>query len=260
MRMHLDFGYLWPWTHGHLLIAAVALTLCGIVRWRRGPRWILFIGGALFAWSVAAFLVVQIFLGMDRKMALPTQSFLASAGPARILDIGAGSGRSTLMVLEARPQTTVVALDSFSASYVSHFGAARQGQTVRDAGEQRLLNNLRAAGVAERATIQAGDMRDLPFGPDSFDGIVSSYAIDHVGREGRDKALREAARVLKPGKEFLLMIIAKDFWLSFAYGPVFMHGHKPNQARWAEALRLAGFEVVEQGTRPGTFYFLARKK
>lgn len=258
--MSIGFGYLWTWTHGHLLLAAAALTLCGIARWQRWPRWILFIGGAVFVWSIAAFLVVQTVLGINRRMELPTQSFLASPGPARILDLGAGSGRSTLMVLEARPQTTVVALDSFSEQYVSHFGAARPGQAVRDAGEQRLLNNLRAAGVAERATIQAGDMRELPFGPDSFDGIVSTYAIDHLNRQGRDQALREAARVLRSGKEFLLMIVAKDFWLSFAYGPLFMHGHRPNQARWAEDLRRAGFDVVEQGTRPGTFYFVARKK
>lgn len=260
MRMSIDFGYLWPWTHGHLLVAAAALMLCGIARFRRWPRWLLFTGGAVFVWSVAAFLVVHFAFGMNRRMELPTQSFLASPGPARILDMGAGSGRSTLMVLEARPQTTVVALDSFSEQYTSHFGATRPGQTVLDAGAQRLLNNLRAAGVAERATIQAGDMRELPFAADSFDGIVSTYAIDHLNREGRDKALREAARVLRPGKEFLLMIIAKDFWLNFAYGPLFMHGHKPSQARWAEALRLAGFEVVEQGIRPGTFYFVARKK
>ena len=38
-----------------------------------------------------------------------------------MLDLGAGSGRSTLMVLEARPKATLVALDSFSNSYAEHF-------------------------------------------------------------------------------------------------------------------------------------------
>jgi hypothetical protein len=42
--------------------------------------------------------------------------------------MGAGAGRSSLMVLEARPQTTVVALDLFGESYQEHFGSRQSGQ------------------------------------------------------------------------------------------------------------------------------------
>ena len=65
--------------------------------------------------------------------------------------------------------------------------------------------------------------------------------------------------VLKPRGEFLLMVIAKDRWLNFTWGPIFMHMRNASPAGWANLLRGAGFEVVEQGTRPMTLYFLARK-
>src|SRR5262249_35815130 len=109
MQSQVDFGYLWPWTHGHLIVAAVALPLCLISRWRRW-RWLwTAASGVVLIWSLASFLIVHYVLGIDQRMALPTQSFLRG-GPARVIDLGAGSGRSTLMVLEARPQATVVAL------------------------------------------------------------------------------------------------------------------------------------------------------
>jgi len=38
-----------------------------------------------------------------------------------------------------------------------------------------------------------------------------------------------------------------------------MHMRNASPAGWANFLRGAGFEVVEQGTRPMTLYFLARK-
>jgi hypothetical protein len=90
---------------------------------------------ALTVWSFSAFLVARFGLDVNGRLPLPTQTFLAS-GQGRVLDIGAGTGRSSLMVLEARPQTTVVALDLFGESYQEHFGS-------RQSGQERLLANLR---------------------------------------------------------------------------------------------------------------------
>ena len=127
----------------------------------------------------------------------------AGAGTGKVLDLGAGTGRSSIMVLAERPQTTLVALDLFADSFDSHFG---HGETP----QQRLLTNLKAAGVDKRVTIETADMRKLPFEPASFDGIISCYAIDHLRREGVTQTLAEASRVLKPSGEFLLMIVGKD--------------------------------------------------
>src|SRR5713226_5037081 len=187
MSSQINFGYPWYLSYGQLVIAAVALSLWLFGYTRKWSTVAMILLGAVTLWSVAAFLVARLALDVNGRLPLPTQSFLAS-GTGRVLDMGAGTGRSTLMVLEARPQTTVVALDLFGESFKQHFGP---GQT----GQERLLSNLKAAGVDQRATIQTGDMRKLPFEASTFDAVVSTYAIDHLGRDGVTAALGEAARV-----------------------------------------------------------------
>lgn len=251
MSGQINFGYPWFLTYGHLTITAVAVSfwLVGCARkWRKAPMVLI---GAVTIWSAAAFLVDRFALDVNGRLPLPTERFLAS-GAGRVLDMGAGTGRSTLMVLEARPQSTVVALDLFGESYQQHFGPGQSGQ-------ERLLSNLRAAGLEHRAAIQTGDMRKLPFEAATFDGVVSTYAIDHLGSDGVTASLSEASRVLKPGGEFLMMVITKDAWLRFSFGPLLLHHGTRSPARWTGLLQDAGFQIVEQGTRPGTLYFLARK-
>jgi ubiquinone/menaquinone biosynthesis C-methylase UbiE len=208
--------------------------------------------GAALVWSVAAFAVARFAIDVNGRTGLPTQRFLAS-GEGRILDMGAGTGRSSIMVLEARPKVTLVALDLFGESYKHHFG-------TEQSGEARLLSNLRAAGVANRATVQAADMRKLPFEAASFDGIVSAFAIDHLNRNGISASLGEAARVLKPRGELLLMLIANDRWVKFAFGPLLSHGGTRGAEWWTAQLQAAGLQVVEQGTRPAMLYLLASKQ
>jgi len=64
---------------------------------------------------------------------------------------------------------------------------------------------------------------------------------------------------LKPGGEFLMMVIAKDLWLKFTFGPLLLHTGTRSAAQWTTLFHDAGFQVVEQGSRPGTLYLLARK-
>ena len=81
------------------------------------------------------------------------------------------------MVLTERPQATLVASDLFGTSFTQHFGAGERPQ-------DRLLANLKAAGVDERATVETADMLKLPFADRAFDAIVSAYTMDHLGRNG----------------------------------------------------------------------------
>jgi len=200
--------------------------------------------GLVVLWSGAGFLITRFAFNVNGRASLPTQSFLRS-GAGRVLDIGAGTGRSSIMVLESRPGATLVALDLFAKSFEQHFGHSESPQ-------HRLHANLKAAGVDQRTTIETGDMRNLPFERASFDAVVSAYAIDHLNRQGIDQALTEAARVVKPGGDFLLMVIAKEPWIRFAFGPLLMHGG-PRSPEWRTArVQESGFEVFEKGTRPAT--------
>lgn len=251
MSSQLNFGYPWWLTYGHLVVTAIALAFLALGQALRWSRVLMLFIGAVTLWSVAAFTTARFGLNANGRLSLPTQRFLNS-GRGRILDMGAGTGKSTIMVLEARPQTTVVAPDLFTESYKEHFGPGGNGR-------DRLRANLKAAGLQARAEVQAGDMRKLPFQAATFDGVVSTYAIDHLNREGVNMALREASRVLKPRCEFLLMVITKDAWLNFAFGPLLFHTGTRGQEWWTTRLQEAGFQTIEQGTRPATQFFLSNK-
>lgn len=245
----LDFGYTWPWTHGHLVLAALAASGWLLARWRKWPVWMRLPLAAFTIWAVAGFLILLFAFRMNEPLALPTSAFLAS-GAGKVLDMGAGSGRATLMVLLSRPGTTVVALDNFSAAY------------IKDNGPEKILSNMRAAGVEQRVRVQPGDMRQMPLESGSFDAVVSSYAIDHLGSQGAAKALAEAERVLRPGGEFLLLVLHGDLWMSFAYPPLVLHGRHGRDAlrvNWRTRLERAGFHLVEEGALPATKFFLCRK-
>ena len=251
MHSHIDYAYPWYLSYGHLLLAMLGLALTALI-WRRKWSKVILVPAVVFTlWAGSAAAMVLFEFNLSGPMDMPTNRFLAS-GAGKVLDMGAGTGRSTIMLLEQRPKTTIVALDLFTEQYQAHFGKGFSGQ-------EKLLANLRAAGLEDRATIQAGDMRKLPFENAAFDGIISSYAIDHLNRDGIKAALSEASRVLKPNGEFLLMVIAKDGWLSYTFGPLLMHARMRGSSTWPDMMRDAGFEMVEQGTRPATLYYVARK-
>lgn len=243
-----DFGYAWPWTWGHLIVAAVlALATAGLASTGR-RRWSL-VTGALTIWAIAGAIIVNGLLRFSLPEVLPTSQFLAS-GEGRVLDLGAGSGRSTLMVLLGRPAARVTALDIFGAEY-----------GIVGNSPDRLLANARAAGALDRVDVRVGDMRAMPFDAQSYDGAVSVAAIDHLNRDGVRKTLAEVRRVLKPNGDFLLMVINQDAWIRTAFPMLAHHGYfggRANPDRWRDAMTEAGLTVVDSGLRPGMLWVLAR--
>jgi SAM-dependent methyltransferase len=243
----MDFGYPWWLNYGHLALFGVFLAALIAARVLRARRWLVVVLGVLSVWAGSVALLVHLY-GINRVPGLPTQAFLRS-GTGRVLDLGAGTGRSSIMVLTERPQATLVASDLFGESFTQHFGPGEHPQ-------DRLKANLKAAGVDGRATIETADMLKLPFASASFDAIVSAYAMDHLGRSGARTALAEAHRVLKPGGDFLLILVGNDGWAKFVFGPLLSHGGTYGAAWWRDAAQQAGFDVREEGTQPVTVYFL----
>lgn len=247
MSQTFDFGYPWWLSYGHLAVFGVVLAAGLAARAAGVSRRVQMLLGLIALWAGSVAVLVALF-GINRVPPLPTQAFL-HAGTGHVLDLGAGTGRSSIMVLTERPRATLVASDLFGSSFTQHFGP---GQRPQD----RLLANLKAAGVDRRATIETADMLKLPFADRAFDGIVSAYAMDHLGRTGARTALAEAHRVLKPGGDFLLILIANDRWAKLAFGPLLSHGGTYGADWWRDAAERAGFTVREEGTRPVTAYFL----
>jgi arsenite methyltransferase len=243
-----EFGYSWFIAYGLAIPCALAGALAAIAVWRAWPRWVTILAGAVTVWAIVGLVLTNVLFGINRPLQLPTERFLAS-GRGRVLDVGAGSGRAAVGVLLARPGTTVTGLDL----YQGYMGIA-------DNTPERFMTNARIAGAADRAQAIRGDARALPFGDATFDAVVSSYVIDHLGREGKVKALSEIARVLKPRGEFLLLIVNVDR-MTRLFSPHAL-GHHPRQdpAHWRALLEQAGFAIEEEGTKPATLYWLATKR
>jgi SAM-dependent methyltransferase len=241
-----DFGYPWWLVNGHLIPFGIFGALAALAVWRRWPVWSSAVFTLIAVWGLVSFATLQ---WLNYPAALPTERFL-EAGAGRVLDVGAGSGRLAIGVLQSRPKTHVTALDIYSG----YFGIA-------DNTPDRLMANARAAGVADRLDWKVGDMRKMPIGDAEYDAVASSYAMDHVGREGAELAVRETARVLKPRGEFLLMLVNTDWWIRFvSLLPHHSLEHPAvNALRWRTLLQREGFEVLEEGTQLGTLYFVSRK-
>lgn len=247
-----DFAYSWMLSWGHLVIGVVALALA-LVSWRR--RWrraITVVLGVVATWGVCGAVAMHYAVQIASPQRLATESFLAS-GRADVLELGAGSGRATIGVLRARPDVSVTALDAYQGYY-----------GIADNGPERLMRNVRAAGVADRVTVRIADMRTLPFADGRFDAAFSVAAIDHLRWADVTRTLRETARVLKAGGELLIVNLNNDAWVKVAM-PWSLHGHgywssTQQRQRWTDALEDAGFTVVETGTRPAIVYFLARTR
>lgn len=118
---------------------------------------------------------------------------LALKGDERLLDVGCGRGAVLLMAAKRIPRGRSIGVDRWNTADQSGNAA----QVTR--------RNAELEGVAERVELHTGDMRALPFDDESFDVVVSSLAIHNVASSaGRAKALREAARVLKPGGRLMI--------------------------------------------------------
>lgn len=107
--------------------------------------------------------------------------------PLRILDIGCGHGLFLIGAAKHFPDAKVVGIDLWRN--------VDQAFNSREA----TLENARIEGVEQRVELVEGDARSLPFEDHSFDLVLSSYAIHNIpDAAGREKAIREAMRVLKP--------------------------------------------------------------
>ncbi|MEU7838583.1 class I SAM-dependent methyltransferase [Nonomuraea sp. NPDC049129] len=126
-------------------------------------------------------------------------------GDEQVLDLGCGRGMVLLLAAQRLRGGRATGIDLWS------------GKDQSGNAESVTRANAEAEGVSDRVDLVTGDMRELPFEDGRFDVIVSSLAIHNIPTaEGRDQAVKEAHRVLRPGG---LMLIA-DFQHTSRYEDV----------------------------------------
>lgn len=115
-------------------------------------------------------------------------------GDEHILDLGCGQGAVLLMAAKRLTMGRAVGVDLWRS--VDQSGNSAEAT-------QR---NAIAEGVADRVELHTADIRALPFEDNRFDVVLSSLAIHNIGgRAGREKAISEAVRVLRPGGRLLIV-------------------------------------------------------
>lgn len=103
-------------------------------------------------------------------------------GPARLLDVGTGTGVLTVESARRWPDARIDAID----------GSNGMLQVARASAASQL-----PATALDRITFHAALADRLPFGDETFDAVASSFVYQLV--PDRLRALREARRVLGPG-------------------------------------------------------------
>jgi tRNA (cmo5U34)-methyltransferase len=123
-----------------------------------------------------------------RRLIPPFDAFYATAvsalemlgrPPARVLDLGAGTGMLATRVGAAYPEAELVLVD----------------------GAPAMLEQARAT-LGDRARLHVADLADpLPAGP--FDAVVSALAIHHLDDEGKRALFARVCEALPPGGVFV---------------------------------------------------------
>lgn len=109
-------------------------------------------------------------------------------GREHVLDVGCGRGLVLIGAAKRLSTGTATGIDIWQAEDLTGNHATA------------VLENARREGVAHKVEVQTADMRQMPFADEMFDVVMSRAAIHNIyNAAGREKAIREIARVLKPG-------------------------------------------------------------
>ncbi|GGX91805.1 class I SAM-dependent methyltransferase [Streptomyces hiroshimensis] len=143
-----------------------------------------------------------------------------------LLDVGCGKGRPALRLAEAS-------------------GGAVTGITVSAEQVADGTEAAAGAGLADRVRFALADVSELPYADGEFDAAWAVESLMYLG--DRAAALREIARVLKPGGVFVLSDYVESAELDEEWRKVLLEGFTvgslPTADQYAEMLTAAGLTV-----------------
>jgi demethylmenaquinone methyltransferase / 2-methoxy-6-polyprenyl-1,4-benzoquinol methylase len=147
--------------------------------------------GAMFDGIAARYDLVNrvISLGIDQSWRRKTVRALDLAQSHRVLDLATGTADLAIQVARTEPSVNVVGLDP-------------SGKML-DVGRLKVTR----AELDGRVELVQGDAQALPFADQAFDSVCIAFGIRNVPDRG--KALREMARVTRPGGRIAILELSE---------------------------------------------------
>ena len=124
-------------------------------------------------------------LGLDQYWRSKSINLLSPEPGESFLDVGCGTGDSSIKIIERCPEASVIGIDP--SPYM--LDVAR--------------NKLSSRHLESKIQFMLGDVLELQFANDTFDGVITCFCIRNV--TDRKKGLSEIHRVLKPRGRFFVV-------------------------------------------------------
>jgi SAM-dependent methyltransferase len=175
-------------------VVGILLSSSGIIPWARFAAVPCFAVGVTFLVQAG----VMVWGSRFGKLSLRDKVILSIPwrGDEVLLDVGCGHG---LMLIGAAKQ-----LQTGKAIGIDLWQAEDQAGNSRDA----TWRNVELENLTGRVELRDGDARRLPFDDSHFDVVLSSWALHNIyDQAGRNAAVREVVRVLKPGGRLAIIDI-----------------------------------------------------
>ena len=130
-------------------------------------------------------------LGLDKSWRRRTVRALALADATspRVLDLATGTGDLAVDIARILPRAAVIGLDPSPGM----LGIARDKMAKKQ--------------LAERVTLVEGDAQALPYADGEMDAVTIAFGIRNV--PDRTRALREMARVVRPGGRIAILELSE---------------------------------------------------
>jgi demethylmenaquinone methyltransferase/2-methoxy-6-polyprenyl-1,4-benzoquinol methylase len=128
-------------------------------------------------------------LGIDQRWRRATARALALGENATVLDLATGTSDLAIQVVREFPSAHVTGIDP--STRMLQFGA------------QKLVR----LGLSERISLEVGNAEELRFPDASVDGVCIAFGIRNV--PDRSRALREMARVTRPGGRIAILELSE---------------------------------------------------
>ena len=143
--------------------------------------------GRLLA-SMPHYIAIQELVATAAQQALSKKAGLSS----EILDLGCGTGLTTLALCEKVSNTTILGVDSEQVMINQYEEVTREQKS-----------SIQSKGIVINLVVQDGLEFLKDCATESFDVVVSGFMVHNLTKELRQQILIEIKRVLRPGGRFV---------------------------------------------------------